>query len=149
MAGELAGRYMEEIRGVLSLLRFLRRAGRLGEVDKFASAPDAESAVEVLREAMSLVYRSRRGGYCVDEEISAGDVSRFEYLCGKECVERRGGGYVLRVRCPRLPTDEELEALYDALKSGRLKPSVAALALARRGGRPLGAASSPSPPAWW
>jgi hypothetical protein len=128
---------VEEFGGVLSLLRFLRRAGRLGEVDKFASAPDAESAVEVLREAMSLVYRSRRGGYCVEEEISAEEVSRFEYLCGKECVERRGGGYVLRVRCPRLPTDEELEAVYAGLKSGRLKPSVlAALALARRGGRP-------------
>ncbi len=97
---------------------------------------------------MSLVYRSRRGGYCVEEEVSAEEVSRFEYLCGKECVERRGGGYVLRVGCPRLPTDKELEGLYDALKSGELKPSVlAALALARRGGGPLGAASSP--PAWW
>ena len=117
------------------LLRFLRRAGRLGEVDKLASAPDAESAVDVLREAMSLVYR--RGGYCVEGEISAEEVSRFEFLCGKECVERRGGGYVLRVRCPRLPTDRELEALYARLKSGRLKPSVlAALALARRGGGP-------------
>jgi len=137
MARELAGKYVEEFRGVLSLLRFLRRAGRLSEVDKFASAPDAESAVEVLREAMSLVYRSRRGDYCVEEEIRAEEVSRFEYLCGKECVERRGGKYVLRVRCPRLPTEEELAKLYDALKSGRLKPSVlAALALARRGGGP-------------
>jgi hypothetical protein len=135
MAGELAGRYVEEFGGVLSLLRFLRRAGRLGEVDKFASAPDAESAVEVLREAMSLVYR--RGGYCVEEEVSAEEVSRFEYLCGKECIERRGGKYVLRVRCPRLPTDKELAKLYTELKSGRLKPSVlAALALAKRGGRP-------------
>ena len=135
MAGELAGRYVEEFGGVLSLLRFLRRAGRLGEVDNFASAPDAESAVEVLREAVILVYR--RGGYCVEEETGAEDVSRFEYLCGKECVERRDGKYVLRVRCPRLPTDEELAKLYDALKSGRLKPSVlAALAWARRGGRP-------------
>jgi hypothetical protein len=135
MAGELAGRYVEEFGGVLSLLRFLRRAGRLGEVDKFASAPDAESAMEVLREAMNLVYR--RGKYCVEEEISTEDVSRFEYLCGKKCIEGRGGGYVLQVGCPRLPTDEELAKLYDALKSGRLKPSVlAALALARRGGRP-------------
>jgi len=135
MAGELAGKYVEEFGGVLSLLRFLRRAGRLGEVDKFASAPDAESAVEVLREAMSLVYRSRRGKYCVEEEISAEDVSRFEYLCGKKCI-RRDGKYVLQVECPRLPTDEELAKLYDALKSGRLKPSVlAALALARRGRR--------------
>ena len=118
------------------MLRFLRRAGRLGEVDKFASAPDAESAVEVLREAMSLVYRSRRGEYCVEEEIRAEEVNRFEYLCGKECIERQDGKYVLRVRCPRLPTEEELAKLYDALKSGRLKPSVlAALALARRGGR--------------
>jgi len=117
------------------LLRFLRRAGRLGEVDKFASAPDAESAVEVLREAVTLVYR--RGEYCVEEEIRAEEANRFEYLCGKECVERRGGKYVLWVRCPRLPTDEELEALYAGLKSGRLKPSVlAALALARSGGRP-------------
>jgi len=137
MAEELAGKYVEEFGGVLSLLRFLRRAGRLGEVDKFASAPDAESAVEVLREAMSLVYRSRRGEYCVEEEISAEDASRFEYLCGKECIKEQGGKYVLRVKCPRLPTDEELAKLYDALKSGRLKPSVlAALALARRGGRP-------------
>jgi hypothetical protein len=134
MAGELAGKYVEEFGGVLSLLRFLRRAGRLGEVDKFASAPDAESAVEVLREAMSLVYR--RGEYCVEEEIRAEEVSRFEYLCGKKCI-RRDGKYVLQVECPRLPTDEELAKLYDALKSGRLKPSVlAALALARRGGRP-------------
>ena len=115
------------------MLRFLRRAGRLSEVDKFASAPDAESAVEVLREAVTLVYR--RGGYCVEEEIRAEEVSRFEYLCGKECVERRDGKYVLRVRCPRLPTDKELERLYAGSKSGRLKPSVlAALALARRGG---------------
>jgi hypothetical protein len=136
MAGELAGKYVEEFGGVLSLLRFLRRAGRLSEVDKFASAPDAESAMEVLREAMSLVYRSRRGEYCVEEEISADDVSRFEYLCGEKCIKRRDGKYVLRVKCPKLPTDEELAKLYDALKSGRLKPSVlAALALARRGGR--------------
>ncbi|MFZ8840082.1 MAG: hypothetical protein ACO2PM_14470 [Pyrobaculum sp.] len=134
MAGELAGKYVEEFGGVLSLLRFLRRAGRLGEVDKFASAPDAESAVEVLREAVTLVYR--RGEYCVEEEIRAEEANRFEYLCGKECVERRGGKYVLRVRCPRLPTDEELAKLYGALESGRLKPSVlAALALARSGGR--------------
>ena len=135
MAGELAGRYVEEFGGVLLL--FLRRAGRLGEVDKFASAPDAESAMEVLREAMSLVYRSRRGGYCVEEEISADDVNRFKYLCGEKCIERQGGKYVLQVECPRLPTDEELAKLCDALKSGRLKPSVlAALALARRGGGP-------------
>jgi hypothetical protein len=93
--------------------------------------------MEVLREAMSLVYRSRRGGYCVEEEIRAEEVSRFEYLCGKECVERRDGKYVLRVKCPRLPTDKELERLYAELKSGRLKPSVlAALAWARHGGRP-------------
>jgi len=125
---------VEELGDVLSLLRFLRRAGRLGEVDNFASAPDAESAVEVLREAVILVYR--RGGYCVEEETGAEDVSHFEYLCGKKCI-RRDGKYVLRVRCPRLPTDEELAKLYDALKSGRLKPSVlAALALARRGGGP-------------
>jgi len=131
----LAGRYVEEFGGVLSLLRFLWRAGRLGEVDKFASAPDAESAMEVLREAVTLVYR--RGGYCVEEEIRAEEVSRFEYLCGKKCIERRDGKYVLRVRCPRLPTDEELAKLYDALKSGELKSSVlAALALARRGGGP-------------
>jgi hypothetical protein len=136
MAGELAGRYVEEFGGVLSLLRFLRRVGRLGEVDKFASAPDAESAMEVLREAMSPVYRSRRGEYCVEEEIGADDVSRFEYLCGKECVERRDGKYVLQVKCPRLPTEEELAKLYAGSKSGRLKPSVlAALALARRGRR--------------
>ena len=135
MAGELAGKYVEEFGGVLSLLRFLRRAGRLSEVDKFASAPDAESAMEVLREAVTLAYR--RGEYCVEEEISADDVSRFEYLCGEKCIERRDGKYVLRVRCPRLPTDEELAKLYAGLKSGRLKPSVlAALALARRGGRP-------------
>jgi hypothetical protein len=134
MAGELAGRYVEEFGGVLSLLRFLRRAGRLGEVDKFASAPDAESAMEVLREAVTLVYR--RGGYCVEEEISAEDVSRFEHLCGKKCI-RRDGKYVLQVECPRLPTDEELAKLYAGLKSGELKPSVlAVLALARRGGRP-------------
>ena len=137
MAGELAGKYVEEFRGVLSSLRFLRRAGRLGEVDKFASAPDAESAIEVLREAMSLVYGSRRGEYCVEEEISADDVIRFKYLCGEKCIdERKDGKYVLRVKCPRLPTDEELAKLYDALKSGRPKPSVlAALALARRGRR--------------
>ncbi len=121
------------------MLRFLRRAGRLGEVEKFASAPDAESAVEELREAMSLVYRSRRGEYCVEEEISADDVNRFKYLCGKKCIERRGGKYVLRVKCPRLPTDEELAKLYDALKSGELKPSVlAALALAKREGKKRG-----------
>ncbi len=142
MAGELAGKYVEEFGGVLSLLRFLRRAGRLGEVDKFASAPDAESAMEVLREAMSLVYRSRRGGYCVEEEISAEEANRFEYLCGKECIEMRDGKYVLRVRCPRLPTDEELAKLYDALKSGELKPSVlAALALAKREGKKRGGRS--------
>jgi len=123
--------------GVLSLLRFLRRCGRLSEVDKFASAPDADSAVEVLREAMSLVYRSRRGAYCVDEEIDAEDAGKYEYLCGRACVERRDGKYFLRVRCPRLPTAEELEALYGELKSGGLKPSVlAALALARGGRGP-------------
>ncbi len=124
----------------MSLLRFLRRAGRLGEVDKFASAPDAESAMEVLREAVTLVYR--RSGYCVEEEIRVEEVSRFEYLCGKECVERRGGKYVLRVKCPRLPTDEELERLHAGLKSGKLKPSVlAALALARREGKKRGGRS--------
>jgi hypothetical protein len=142
MAGELAGKYVEESRGVLSLLRFLRRAGRLSEVDKFASAPDAESAVEVLREAMSLVYRSRRGEYCVEEEIRAEEANRFEYLCGKKCIGKQGGKYVLRVRCPRLPTDEELAKPYDALKSGELKPSVlAALALAKREGKKRGGRS--------
>ncbi|MFZ8812056.1 MAG: hypothetical protein ACO2PN_28640 [Pyrobaculum sp.] len=110
MAGELAGRYVEEFRGVLSLLRFLRRAGRLGEVDKFASAPDAESAMEVLREAMSLVYRSRRGGYCVEEEISADDVSRFEYLCGESASRGRAASTSCRLSAPGCPQMRSLQS---------------------------------------
>ncbi|MGC9171033.1 MAG: hypothetical protein ACP5HD_09905 [Thermoproteus sp.] len=44
-----------------SLLKFLRRRGKLGEIDKFASAPDVDSAIEVLRSATSALYRSKRG----------------------------------------------------------------------------------------
>ena len=118
------------------MLRFLRRSGRLGEVDKFASAPDADSAIEVLREAMSLVYRSRRGVYCHEEEIKAEEAEKYRYLCGKGCIAEEGGRHVLRVRCPKLPSEEELRRLYEELKAGGLKPSyLAALALAR-GGRP-------------
>ncbi len=123
---------MQEFPGVVSLLRFLRRSGRLGEVDKFASAPDADSAVEVLREAMSLVYRSRRGAYCHEEEIKAEEAEKYRYLCGRGCVVVEGGKHILRVRCPKLPSEEELRRLHDELRAGRLKPSyLAALALAR------------------
>ena len=44
--------------GVISLLRFLRRCNKLSEVDKFASAPDAETAIDILRGMMSTVYRN-------------------------------------------------------------------------------------------
>jgi hypothetical protein len=44
----------------------------------------------------------------------------------------------VRVTCPQLPTDEELEELRNAFMRGEIKPSyLAALALARvRRGRP-------------
>ncbi len=141
MAGVVEGRRLaEEFGGVVSLLRFLRRCGRLGEIDKFASAPDADSAIEVLRSAMSVLYRSKRGKYCHEERIDAEDVEYYKYLCGDKCVEEVGGEYWLRVECPRLPGEEELENLRRAINSGEVKPSVlAALALAKRRGRRGGA----------
>ena len=57
----------------------------------------------------------------------------YEFLCGKQCVKQVEGRWVVRVRCPRLPTEEELESLREGLEEGRLKPSVlAAVALAGR-----------------
>lgn len=128
------GSLEEKYRGVLSVLRFLRRSGRLSELDKFASAPDADSALEVLQQVLSALYRSYSpGGICYQEELKAEDVDKYKFLCGPKCVE----GNRLMVRCPRLPDVKELEELREAIKRGDVKPSVlAALALARRRGRP-------------
>lgn len=129
----------KEFPGVVSLLRFLRKSGRLSEIDKFASAPDADSAIEVLKDALSTIYRSAReveGRWiCHYEEIgSEEDRKRYEFLCGRECIR---GNRVL-VPCPKLPTDGELERLREGIRSGRVRPGhLAALALAKggRGGR--------------
>ena len=126
--------------GVISLLRFLRRCNKLSEVDKFASAPDAETAIDILRNMMSTVYRNvvvRDGKkYCFEEEVKPDEKAVYEFLCGKDCVNEVGGRYVVRVECPKLPTEEELESLRKELEGGRLKPStLAAMALAR-GRRP-------------
>lgn len=116
--------------GVLSLLRFLRRAGRLSDIDKFASAPDPDTALEILQQVMALLYRSYApGGICHREKLREEEAEKFKFLCGKDCV--KNGELV--VKCPRLPSEGELESLRRDLKEGKLKPStLAALALARR-----------------
>ena len=134
MGGLLVGEELERAYpGVLSVLRFLRRSGRLSDIDKFASAPDADSALEILQQILSAIYRSYRpGGICHEDELKPDEVELYKFLCGPRCVE----GGRLRVRCPRLPTADELERLRRALKSGELRPSaLAAVALARSGRR--------------
>ena len=127
--------------GVISLLRFLRRCNKLSEVDKFASAPDAETAIDILRGMMSTVYRNvvvRNGKkYCFEEEVKPDEKAVYEFLCGKGCVNEVDGRYVVRVECPDLPTDAELEDLGEDIAQGKVKPStLAAMALARRRRRP-------------
>ena len=132
---------LDKYKGVISLLRFLRRCNKLGEVDKFASAPDADTAVDILRNIMSTVYRNvvvRNGKkYCFEDEIKPDEKAVYEFLCGKGCVKEVGGRYVVSVECPDLPTDAELEDLRADIAKGNVKPStLAAMALARRRRRP-------------
>lgn len=131
---------LEKFKGVISLLRFLRRCNRLSEIDKFASAPDADTAIDILRNAMSIIYRSRmeveengrKKPYCYEDEIKEEEKALYEFLCGKNCVKKIGGRYVVRVECPQLPADKELEELRKAIDKGGIKPStLAAIALAR------------------
>jgi len=67
--GEGLGRGFE---GVLSAEVLAVRG--LSEADGLASAPDADSAVGILRGATGPAYGSGRGAYCVDGEADAGGV---------------------------------------------------------------------------
>jgi len=123
--------------GVISLLRFFRRINRLGEVDKFASAPDADALVRILKDLMSWVYRNakRENGklVCFSEDVrSEREAEVYEFLCGKHCVVRSGGSARVVVRCPRLPSECEVSLLYQCVREGKVKPElIAALALSR------------------
>ena len=121
----------QSYRGVISVLRFLRRINRLGEVDKFASAPDPDSAIRVIKDALSLIYRSITGNICYRDKIDPGDVPLYKYLCGSNCVKEYNGQYYIEVRCPKRPTDEELARLHRELSEGKVRQEyIAALALA-------------------
>jgi len=126
--------------GVVSLLRFFRRINRLGEVDKFASAPDPDVLVRILKDLMSWVYRNvkREDGklICFSEDVSEREAEVYEFLCGKHCVVRSGGAVRVVVRCPKLPSDCEVSLLYQCVREGKVRPElIAALALSRsRGG---------------
>ena len=134
------GDVLQKLRGsgVVSLLRFFRRINRLGEIDKFASAPDADSAIAVLRNLASWVMRNvaEVGGRRIcyyKYDVGSDEKVVYEYLCGRRCVREVDGRYVVEVPCPRLPSDEEVEELYRWLRDGCVRPDLVALLALSRG----------------
>jgi len=134
--GESTQDILRRYRRTISLLRFFRRINKIGEVDKFASAPDPDTAIRILKDLISWVERNvtERNGQkiCFEEEIRQEEKAAYEYLCGKECIDASGGKIRVRVRCPALPSQTELLELYNDIREGRVRPElIAALALAR------------------
>ncbi|MGC8543133.1 MAG: hypothetical protein ACP5NQ_04270 [Vulcanisaeta sp.] len=131
----------ERFKGIISLLRFFKRANQLYMVDKFANATDSHTALEVIREMESMVLRLKPTSVkiddedvknvCLSKEINEDEVELYRHLGAR--VGKSGGEWVYAVPCPKLPSEEELIDLKNAIDSHELKPSeLAALALAKR-----------------
>lgn len=122
--------------GVISVLRFFRRINRIGEIDKFASAPDSDTAIRVLKDLLSWVMHNVQEEegktVCYKSEIKNDEVPIYEKLCGKECIKEKSGKKYLVVQCPALPGEDEILDLKKAIENGEVKPElIAALALAK------------------
>mgnify|MGYP001770809634 FL=1 len=127
--------------GVISLLRFFRAANQLYMIDRFANAPDSHTALEVLREMESIVLRltpetikvdNRQVRACLHDRIRESEAELYRRL-GAIVGRNERNELIFAVRCPKLPTDKELDELRRALDSYELRPAeLAALAMAWR-----------------
>ena len=108
--------------GLLSLLRFFRESGRLDMLDKLAWMHDVQQGLRLIEEMMSLVLRltpvslaGRESGYCLIKENVSKDEARWYDRLG--AIVDQGNVYV---KCPRLPSRDELMRLAECVSRGKL-----------------------------
>ena len=137
--GDLTERY----EGVISLLRFFKRANQLYMIDRFANAPDSHTALEVIREMEAIVLRltpttitidgKERKNICLHDTIRESNDAALYRRLGAIVGKDDKGNTIYAVPCPKLPKESELEELRKDIDSYRLKPAeLAALALATK-----------------
>jgi len=128
-------RVPEAYRGLISLLRFFRQSGHLYMIDRLANTINAQDALSIIREMLSLVSRlspvSPDGRVCISEEITDEREAKWRERLGaivkpSEDVGK-GKKWTVSVPCPYLPSDEELRRFSECVEKGWLKPSTIAV----------------------
>ena len=111
--------------GLLSLLRFFRESGRLDMLDRLAWMHDVQQGLRLIEEMASLASRltpvslsGEQGEYCLIARRVREDDARWYRRLGAR-VERRGDAYDVYVRCPALPSRDELTRLTECVTRGK------------------------------
>jgi hypothetical protein len=128
-------RVSQEFEGLISLLRFYRMSGHLYMVDRFANTINAQDALGIVREMLSLVSRQtpRVEGdkrYCFwrDDVTDEREAMWYKNLgADVKPHPQESGKWIVRVPCPYLPSDEELRKFSECVDRGFLKPSTVAV----------------------
>jgi hypothetical protein len=125
-------RVPQEFGGLISLLRFYRMSGHLYMVDRFANTINAQDALGIVREMLSLVSRQTPRveddkRYCFWRDDVTDEREAMWYKNLGAIVEKKDGGWVVKVLCPYLPSDEELRKFSECVDKGFLKPSTIAV----------------------
>ena len=125
-------RVPQEFAGLISLLRFYRMSGHLYMVDRFANTINAQDALGIVREMLSLVSRQTpwvEGDkrYCFWRDDVTDEREAMWYKNLGAIVEKEGEKWVAKVLCPYLPSDEELRKFSECVDKGLLKPSTIAV----------------------
>jgi len=126
-------RVSQEFEGLISLLRFYRMSGHLYMVDRFANTINAQDALGIVREMLSLVARQtpevvEGKRYCFSREVDNESEARWYTGLGADVDEvEKGKKWVVRALCPYIPSDEELRKFSECVEKGFLKPSTVAV----------------------
>jgi hypothetical protein len=128
-------RVPEAYRGLISLLRFFKQSGHLYIIDRLANTINAQDALSIIREMLSLVSRlspmSPDGRVCISEEVIDEYEAMWRERLGAivKSLEDVGKGkkWIVSVPCPYLPSDEELRRFSECVEKGWLKPSTVAV----------------------
>lgn len=107
-------------------------SGHLYMVDRFANTINAQDALGIVREMLSLVSRQTPRveddkRYCFWRDDVTDEREAMWYKNLGAIVEKKDGGWVVKVLCPYLPSDEELRKFSECVDKGFLKPSTIAV----------------------
>lgn len=127
-------RVPEAYRGLISLLKFFRQSGHLYMIDRLANTINAQDALGIVREMLSLVSRlspmvaPSGERVCISEEVTSEAEARWRRHLGAIVEEvEKGKKWTVSVPCPYLPSDEELRRFSECVEKGLLKPSTVAV----------------------